>query len=140
MFRRTAHFRWWPTGCAVRLLPGQFNSTTAPQGASPSTRPLRLLRTVRARFQPWDLCGGRDFHSSTNRWQAEANYQMFLAASIRLLLDGTPKPLGAVDQIHDGFAEAMTLEIDGHVGQKLGTDHTTPTLVNELLSSWLSPS
>jgi len=63
---------------------------------------------------------------------AEANYQMFWA-SIRLLLDGNTEALARLDQIHDGFAEAMTLEIEAMWAKKLGLIHYDPTLVNELL-------
>jgi len=111
---------------------GNFNSDNcAAGGFTLDYGPFGFCELFEPRFQPW-TGGGEHFSFFNQPVAAEANYQMFWA-SIRLLLDGNTKALARLDQIHDGFAEAMTLEIEAMWAKKLGLIHYDPTLVNELL-------
>ncbi len=111
---------------------GNFNSDNcAAGGFTLDYGPFGFCELFEPRFQPW-TGGGEHFSFFNQPVAAEANYQMFWA-SIRLLLDGNTKALARLDQIHDGFAEAMTLEIEAMWAKKLGLNSYDPTLVNELL-------
>jgi uncharacterized protein YdiU (UPF0061 family) len=63
---------------------------------------------------------------------AEANYQMFWAA-IRPLLEGNTTALARLDQIREGFAEAMQQELEAMWARKLGLISYDAALLNELL-------
>jgi len=122
--------RWWPTGCAWVIARAISNSDNCAQEASPSLRPLRLLRKLfRAQFQPWTGAASI-FHSSTNRWQAEPNYRCS-GPAIRLhcCSMATPNPGRGWIQIHDGFAEAIDPGRSRPCGPKKNrTIHYDPTL------------
>ena len=76
--------------------------------------------------------GGEHFCFFNQPVAAEANYQMFWA-SIRPLLEGNTEALARLDQIRDGFAEAMSQEMETMWASKLGLTSYDAELVNELL-------
>ena len=111
---------------------GNFNSDNcAAGGFTLDYGPFGFCELFDPRFQPW-TGGGEHFCFFNQPLAAEANYQMFWA-SIRLLLKDHTEPLARLDQLREGFAEAMNREIDVMWAKKLGLTTTEPALVNELL-------
>ncbi|MFN7741750.1 MAG: protein adenylyltransferase SelO family protein [Cyanobacteriota bacterium] len=111
---------------------GNFNSDNcAAGGFTLDYGPFGFCELFDPRFQPW-TGGGEHFCFFNQPLAAEANYQMFWAA-IRLLLADNPEAQGRLDQIHDGFAEAMQQEIEAMWASKLGLISYDAALVNELL-------
>ena len=111
---------------------GNFNSDNcAAGGYTLDYGPFGFCELFDPRFQPW-TGGGEHFCFFNQPVAAEANYQMFWAA-IRLLLEGNPDALARLDQIRDGFAEAMNQEIEAMWASKLGLISYDAALVNELL-------
>jgi len=114
---------------------GQFNnSDNCAAGGSPRLTALRLFcELFEPRFQPWTGGGEAIFHSSTNAWQPSHYHECFGPPSAAARM-ATPSPGGGLMQIHDGFAEAMTLGDRGHVGPKLGLIPLRPHACERLLS------
>jgi uncharacterized protein YdiU (UPF0061 family) len=111
---------------------GNFNSDNcAAGGFTLDYGPFGFCELFDPRFQPW-TGGGEHFCFFNQPLAAEANYQMFWAA-IRLLLSDEPEALARLDQIHEGFADAMQQEIEAMWASKLGLISYDATLVNELL-------
>jgi uncharacterized protein YdiU (UPF0061 family) len=111
---------------------GNFNSDNcAAGGFTLDYGPFGFCELFDPRFQPW-TGGGEHFCFFNQPLAAEANYQMFWA-SIRLLLADNSDAQARLDQIHDGFAEAMQQEIEAMWASKLGLISYDATLVNELL-------
>jgi uncharacterized protein YdiU (UPF0061 family) len=111
---------------------GNFNSDNcAAGGYTLDYGPFGFCELFDPRFQPW-TGGGEHFCFFNQPVAAEANYQMFWAA-IRLLLAGNTQALARLDQIHDGFAEAMRQELEAMWARKLGLISYDAALVNELL-------
>ncbi len=111
---------------------GNFNSDNcAAGGFTLDYGPFGFCELFDPKFQPWT--GGGDHFSFFNQpVAAEANYQMFWAA-IRPLLNDNTQALARLDQIRDGFAEAMSQEINAMWTKKLGLITYDSTMVNELL-------
>ncbi len=111
---------------------GNFNSDNcAAGGFTLDYGPFGFCELFDPRFQPWT--GGGDHFSFLNQpVAAEANYQMFWTA-IRPLLIDNPVALSRLDQVREGFAEAMSKEIECMWAKKLGLLSYNATLVNELL-------
>jgi uncharacterized protein YdiU (UPF0061 family) len=111
---------------------GNFNSDNcAAGGFTLDYGPFGFCELFDPRFQPW-TGGGEHFCFFNQPLAAEANYQMFWAA-IRLLLTDEPEALARLDQIREGFAEAMQQEIEAMWASKLGLISYDDALVNELL-------
>ncbi|MCP9887543.1 YdiU family protein [Cyanobium sp. ATX 6A2] len=111
---------------------GNFNSDNcAAGGYTLDYGPFGFCELFDPRFQPW-TGGGEHFCFFNQPGAAEANYQMFWAA-IRLLLEGNAEALARLDEIRDGFAEAMQQEIEAMWARKLGLIRYDAELVNELL-------
>ena len=111
---------------------GNFNSDNcAAGGITLDYGPFGFCELFDPRFQPWT--GGGEHFSFFNQPQAaEANFHMFWTA-LRPLLEGSPDHLARLDQIREGFAEAMQQELEAMWARKLGLSATDPDLVNELL-------
>jgi len=111
---------------------GNFNSDNcAAGGFTLDYGPFGFCELFDPRFQPWT--GGGDHFSFFNQpVAAEANYQMFWEAIRPLLTDNT-EALARLDQIREGFSEAMSKEIEAMWTKKLGLISYDATLVNELL-------
>jgi uncharacterized protein YdiU (UPF0061 family) len=111
---------------------GNFNSDNcAAGGYALDYGPFGFCERFDPRFQPW-TGGGEHFCFFNQPVAAEANYQMFWAA-VRLLLEGNTEALARLDQIRDGFAEAMGQELEAMWARKLGLPAFDAALVNELL-------
>ena len=115
---------------------GNFNSDNcAAGGFTLDYGPFGFCELFDPRFQPW-TGGGEHFCFFNQPLAAEANYQMFWAA-IRLLLESNTDALARLDQIRDGFAEAMNQEMEAMWASKLGLISYDAPLVNELLQLML---
>ncbi len=111
---------------------GNFNSDNcAAGGFTLDYGPFGFCELFDPRFQPW-TGGGEHFAFFNQPVAAEANYQMFWSAIRLLLADDTPA-LARLDQIRDGFSEAMNQEIEAMWARKLGLIRYDAVLVNELL-------
>ncbi len=111
---------------------GNFNSDNcAAGGYTLDYGPFGFCELFDPRFQPW-TGGGEHFSFFNQPVAAEANFQMFWAA-LRLLLAGNMEALMRLDQIRDGFTEAMGQEIEAMWARKLGLLSYDAELVNELL-------
>jgi len=111
---------------------GNFNSDNcAAGGFTLDYGPFGFCELFDPRFQPW-TGGGEHFSFFNQPVAAEANYQMFWSA-IRSLLAGNTEALARLDQIRDGFTEAMNQEIEAMWARKLGLISYDASLVNELL-------
>jgi uncharacterized protein YdiU (UPF0061 family) len=111
---------------------GNFNSDNcAAGGYTLDYGPFGFCELFDPRFQPW-TGGGEHFCFFNQPVAAEANYQMFWAA-IRLLLEGNPGALARLDQLREGFSEAMGQEIEAMWASKLGLATYDAALVDELL-------
>ncbi len=111
---------------------GNFNSDNcAAGGFTLDYGPFGFCELFDPRFQPWT--GGGDHFSFFNQpVAAEANYQMFWAA-IRPLLTHNTQAIARLDQIREGFSEAMSVEIQAMWAKKLGLISYDAILVNELV-------
>ncbi len=111
---------------------GNFNSDNcAAGGYTLDYGPFGFCELFDPRFQPW-TGGGQHFSFFNQPVAAEANYQMFWAA-IRPLLAENTQALARLDQIREGFAEAMQQEMEAMWARKLGLSSYDAALVNELL-------
>ncbi|MCP9845845.1 YdiU family protein [Synechococcus sp. Lug-A] len=111
---------------------GNFNSDNcAAGGYTLDYGPFGFCELFDPRFQPW-TGGGEHFSFFNQPAAAEANFQMFWSA-LRSLLEDNTEALARLDQIRDGFAEAMQQEIEAMWASKLGLISYDTTLVNELL-------
>ncbi|KEF40726.1 MAG: hypothetical protein ER33_15410 [Cyanobium sp. CACIAM 14] len=111
---------------------GNFNSDNcAAGGYTLDYGPFGFCELFDPGFQPW-TGGGEHFCFFNQPAAAEANYRMFWA-SLRPLLKGNLEALARLDEIRDGFAEAMGLELEAMWARKLGLVRYDATLVNELL-------
>ena len=111
---------------------GNFNSDNCAAGGNTlDYGPFGFCELFDPRFQPW-TGGGEHFSFFNQPVAAEANFQMFWAA-LRLLLAGNMEALMRLDQIRDGFTEAMGQEIEAMWARKLGLLSYDAELVNELL-------
>lgn len=111
---------------------GNFNSDNcAAGGFTLDYGPFGFCELFDPGFQPW-TGGGEHFCFFNQPLAAEANYQMFWSA-IRLLLEDNREALARLDQIREGFAEAMNQAINAMWASKLGLVSDDVPLVNELL-------
>ena len=111
---------------------GNFNSDNcAAAGFTLDYGPFGFCELFDPRFQPW-TGGGEHFCWFNQPVAAEANYQMFWAA-IRLLLADNTEALARLDQLREGFSEAMGQGIEAMWASKLGLIRYDAALVNELL-------
>ena len=111
---------------------GNFNSDNcAAGGFTLDYGPFGFCELFDPKFQPW-TGGGEHFSFFNQPIAAAANYQMFWSSIRPLLVDNT-KALERLDQIRDGFSEAMSQEIEVMWAKKLGLMSYDATLVKELL-------
>ena len=116
---------------------GNFNSDNcAAGGFTLDYGPFGFCELFDPRFQPW-TGGGEHFSFFNQPVAAEANYQMFWAA-LRVLLADHAEAVEQLDQIRDGFAEAMQQELEAMWASKLGLTSYDAALVNELLELMVS--
>ena len=112
---------------------GNFNSDNcAAGGYTLDYGPFGFCELFDPRFQPW-TGGGEHFCFFNQPAAAEANFTMFLSA-LRPLLADNPEALARLDQIREGFAEAMQQELEAMWASKLGLSRYDADLVNDLLS------
>ena len=115
---------------------GNFNSDNcAAGGYTLDYGPFGFCDLFDPRFQPW-TGGGEHFSFFNQPAAAEANYQMFWS-SIRHLLEENQQALVRLDQIREGFAEAMRQEIEAMWARKLGLTSYDARLVHDLLDLML---
>ena len=111
---------------------GNFNSDNcAAGGYTLDYGPFGFCERFDPRFQPW-TGGGEHFCFFNQPQAARANYQMFWSA-LRPLLAGNPEALARLDEIREGFAEAMQQELEAMWARKLGLRRYDANLVNTLL-------
>ncbi|KGG14872.1 MULTISPECIES: protein adenylyltransferase SelO [unclassified Prochlorococcus] len=111
---------------------GNFNSDNcAAGGFTLDYGPFGFCEMFDPKFQPW-TGGGNHFSFFNQPLAAEANYHMFWAA-IRPLLKDNSATVERLDQIREGFTEAMSQEIEAMWAKKLGLISHDATLTNELL-------
>ena len=116
----------------VKVLPGNFNSDNcAASGSTLDYGPFGFCELFDPRFQPW-TGGGAHFCFFNQPKAAEANFRM-LWKSLRTLLDGDDKGHEQLDQLMNGFAEAMQQQLEGMWASKLGLPSYDESLVSELL-------
>ncbi|MCS5706179.1 protein adenylyltransferase SelO family protein [Synechococcus sp. FGCU-3] len=116
---------------------GNFNSDNcAAGGFTLDYGPFGFCELFDPRFQPW-TGGGEHFSFFNQPVAAEANFQMFWAA-LRVLLADHAEAVEQLDQIRDGFAEAMQQELEAMWASKLGLPSYDAALVNELLELMVS--
>jgi uncharacterized protein YdiU (UPF0061 family) len=111
---------------------GNFNSDNcAAGGYTLDYGPFGFCELFDPRFQPW-TGGGEHFCFFNQPAAAEANYQMFWSA-LRPLLEGNSDALARLDEIREGFADAMGQAIEAMWASKLGLSRYDADLVNTLL-------
>ena len=111
---------------------GNFNSDNcAAAGFTLDYGPFGFCELFDPRFQPW-TGGGEHFCFFNQPQAAEANFTMFWSA-LRPLLADNPEALAKIDEIREGFAEAMQQELEAMWARKLGLITYDADLVNELL-------
>ena len=111
---------------------GNFNSDNcAAAGYTLDYGPFGFCELFDPRFQPW-TGGGEHFCFFNQPQAAEANFTMFWSA-LRPLLADNPEALAKIDEIREGFAEAMQQELEAMWARKLGLITNDADLVNELL-------
>ena len=111
---------------------GNFNSDNcAAGGFTLDYGPFGFCELFDPRFQPW-TGGGNHFSFFNQPAAAQANFQSFTAA-LRPLLTENPNALAQLDNIRDGFAEAMETELECMWRHKLGLRTFESSLVRELL-------
>jgi uncharacterized protein YdiU (UPF0061 family) len=111
---------------------GNFNSDNcAVGGFTLDYGPFGFCELFDPRFQPWT--GGGDHFSLFNQpAAARANFQMFWTSLRPLLADNT-KALAQLDEIREGFQDAMEQELERMWTSKLGLTTFDPMLLRELL-------
>ena len=118
---------------------GNFNSDNcAAGGFTLDYGPFGFCELFDPRFQPW-TGGGEHFCFFNQPAAAEANYQMFYAA-IRPLLSGSTGALARLDQIREGFRDAMNQALEAMWVQKLGLSRYDAELVDELFELMVDSS
>ncbi len=111
---------------------GNFNSDNcAAGGYTLDYGPFGFCELFDPRFQPW-TGGGEHFCFFNQPAAAEANYQMFCSA-LRPLLEDNPEALAQLDEIREGFIDAMGQTLETMWASKLGLPTYDADLVQELL-------
>ena len=111
---------------------GNFNSDNcAAGGYTLDYGPFGFCELFEPRFQPW-TGGGEHFCFFNQPAAAEANYGMFITA-LRPLLEGNSAALEQLEQLREGFAGAMALELEAMWASKLGLPNYDAELVQQLL-------
>ena len=111
---------------------GNFNSDNcAAGGCTLDYGPFGFCELFDPRFQPW-TGGGEHFSFFNQPVAAGANYQMFWSA-LRPLLADDRDAQARLDELRDGFAEAMNQELEAMWASKLGLTRYDAALVNGLL-------
>ncbi len=112
---------------------GNFNSDNcAAGGYTLDYGPFGFCEAFDPEFQPW-IGGGRHFSLFNQPNAAQANYHMFWSA-IRPLLTDHSTELAELDEIRQGFAEAMKLEWEKVWTAKLGLVSFDPEIFKSLIT------
>jgi len=115
---------------------GNFNSDNcAAGGYTLDYGPFGFCELFDPRFQPW-TGGGEHFCFFNQPAAAEANFQMFWSA-IRLLLADDAQALARLDQIREGFSDAMQRQLEAMWASKLGLSSHESSEVTALLHELL---
>lgn len=110
---------------------GNFNSDNcAAGGFTLDYGPFGFCELFNPRFQPW-TGGGQHFSFFNQPVAAEKNFHMFWQA-LRPLLSDQPKALEKLDDIKEGFFEAMKDELDQMWAKKLGLQTLDSDLLKDL--------
>ena len=116
---------------------GNFNSDNcAAGGFTLDYGPFGFCELFDLRFQPW-TGGGEHFCFFNQPSAAEVNYQMFWK-SLKPLLAHDTEAEAKLDEVRDGFGDAMADAINAMWASKLGLATPDPELANELLGLMLS--
>ena len=116
---------------------GNFNSDNcAAGGFTLDYGPFGFCELFDLRFQPW-TGGGEHFCFFNQPSAAEVNYQMFWK-SLKPLLAHDTEAEARLDEVRDGFGDAMADAINAMWASKLGLATPDPELANELLGLMLS--
>ena len=99
-----------------RVLPGKPTATKRASCFTLDYGPFGFCELFDPRFQPWTVEAPFCFFNQPKA--AEANYRM-LWKSLRTLLDGDDKGHEQLDQLMNGFAEAMQQQLEGMWASKL---------------------
>ena len=111
---------------------GNFNSDNcAAGGFTLDYGPFGFCEVFDPKFQPW-TGGGEHFSFFNQPVAAEANFHMFWKA-IRLLLEEEAEALEQLDQLREGFTEAMQAQLEKMWADKLGLKEFHPTLFQALM-------
>ncbi len=111
---------------------GNFNSDNCSAGGfTLDYGPFGFCELFDPSFQPW-TGGGNHFSFFNQPIAAEANFHMFCTAIQPLLSDNT-EALTRLNQIQEGFAKAISQEIEAMWAKKLGLISYDEVLVKELL-------
>ena len=116
---------------------GNFNSDNcAAGGFTLDYGPFGFCELFDLRFQPW-TGGGEHFCFFNQPSAAEVNYQMFWK-SLKPLLAHDTEAEARLDEVRDGFGDAMADAINAMWASKLGLATPDPELANDLLGLMLS--
>lgn len=111
---------------------GNFNSDNcAAGGFTLDYGPFGFVDLFDPAFQPW-IGGGRHFSWFNQPAAAEANFHMFCTA-LNALLDDASEARARLEDVRDGFAEAMGAQLEAMWTAKLGLAEHEPNLVKTLL-------
>jgi uncharacterized protein YdiU (UPF0061 family) len=111
---------------------GNFNSDNCASGGfTLDYGPFGFCESFDPEFQPW-TGGGKHFSFFNQPNAAQANFHMFWSA-VRPLLTEDSSELAELDQIREGFAEAMNIELEKVWTAKLGLGSFHPELFNSLI-------
>ena len=112
---------------------GNFNSDNcAAGGFTLDYGPFGYCEAFDPEFQPW-IGGGRHFSFFNQPLAAEANFHMFCLALRPLLSEGSDE-LVQLDQVRQGFAEAMQKQVQQMWAAKLGLVTFDQELFRPLMS------
>lgn len=110
---------------------GNFNSDNcAAGGFTLDYGPFGFMELFNLNFQPW-TGGGEHFSFLNQPIAAQQNYKMFCTA-LRPLLTEHPDELQQLDEIEQGFAKAMQVDMEKMWAAKLGLDNVDDDFLNEL--------
>jgi uncharacterized protein YdiU (UPF0061 family) len=83
------------------------------------------------KYQPW-TGGGAHFSFLNQPQAAERNFHMFYTA-LKPLIESNPDTINQLDEIRNGFTDAMNAEMEKMFATKLGLKSFDAVLVNELI-------
>ncbi|MDZ7661660.1 protein adenylyltransferase SelO [Thiohalophilus sp.] len=118
---------------------GNFNSdNTQAGGITLDYGPFGFMEVFDPYYQPW-TGGGEHFSFWNQPVAAERNFEMFCTA-LRPLLEGNYAARQQLDEIRNGFANAMQEAMQNMFAAKLGLETLDVDLFNELASLMMQTS